>query len=97
MDFLGSAAFSRAVQALDVKTGTLVCLKIIKVCHNLLNPSASSTSLHRCTLRPPLPLASLAPVGVSGGVVFFSPCIMLVHVSAQSRRNEEYDIGRETG
>ena len=31
MDFLGSAAFSRAVQALDVKTGTLVCLKIIKV------------------------------------------------------------------
>ncbi len=31
MDFLGSAAFSRAVQALDVKTGQLVCLKIIKV------------------------------------------------------------------
>ena len=32
MDFLGSAAFSKAVQALDVKTGMLVCLKIIKVC-----------------------------------------------------------------
>lgn len=31
MDFLGSAAFSRAIQALDVKTGMLVCLKIIKV------------------------------------------------------------------
>ena len=30
MDFLGSAAFSRAVQALDVKTQQLVCLKIIK-------------------------------------------------------------------
>ena len=30
MDFLGSAAFSRAVQALDVKTRRLVCLKIIK-------------------------------------------------------------------
>ncbi|KAK9841296.1 hypothetical protein WJX74_003374 [Apatococcus lobatus] len=30
MDFLGSAAFSKAVQALDVKTGMLVCLKIIK-------------------------------------------------------------------
>lgn len=30
MDFLGSAAFSRAVQALDLKTGSLVCLKIIK-------------------------------------------------------------------
>eukprot|EP00200_Dunaliella_tertiolecta_P003736 CAMPEP_0202359942 /NCGR_PEP_ID=MMETSP1126-20121109/13064_1 /ASSEMBLY_ACC=CAM_ASM_000457 /TAXON_ID=3047 /ORGANISM="Dunaliella tertiolecta, Strain CCMP1320" /LENGTH=1262 /DNA_ID=CAMNT_0048953517 /DNA_START=67 /DNA_END=3855 /DNA_ORIENTATION=- len=30
MDFLGSAAFSRAIQALDVKTGMLVCLKIIK-------------------------------------------------------------------
>jgi dual specificity tyrosine-phosphorylation-regulated kinase 2/3/4 len=33
MDFLGSAAFSRAVQALDIKTGQLVCLKIIKVSH----------------------------------------------------------------
>lgn len=30
-DFLGSAAFSQAVQALDIKTGNLVCLKIIKV------------------------------------------------------------------
>jgi serine/threonine protein kinase len=30
MDFLGSAAFSKAVQALDIKTGRLVCLKIIK-------------------------------------------------------------------
>ncbi|KAK9803910.1 hypothetical protein WJX72_004019 [[Myrmecia] bisecta] len=30
MDFLGSAAFSKAVQALDIKTGMLVCLKIIK-------------------------------------------------------------------
>jgi hypothetical protein len=30
MDFLGSAAFSQAVQALDTATGTLVCLKIIK-------------------------------------------------------------------
>lgn len=30
MDFLGSAAFSRAVQALDLQTGSLVCLKIIK-------------------------------------------------------------------
>jgi len=31
MDFLGAAAFSRAVQALDIKTNTLVCLKIVKV------------------------------------------------------------------
>ena len=31
MDFLGSAAFSRAVQALDIKTNTLCCLKIVKV------------------------------------------------------------------
>lgn len=30
MDFLGSAAFSQAVQALDVASGSLVCLKIIK-------------------------------------------------------------------
>ena len=31
VDLLGAAAFSRAVQALDLKTGALVCLKIIKV------------------------------------------------------------------
>lgn len=37
MDFLGSAAFSRAVQALDTKTGMLVCLKIIKVTHCMCN------------------------------------------------------------
>lgn len=30
VDLLGQAAFSRAVQALDLKTGALVCLKIIK-------------------------------------------------------------------
>eukprot|EP00887_Chlorella_sp_A99_P005970 scaffold27.g5970.t1 len=30
VDMLGQAAFSRAVQALDIKTGSLVCLKIIK-------------------------------------------------------------------
>ena len=31
VDFLGSAAFSKAVQAIDMKTGGLVCLKIVKV------------------------------------------------------------------
>ena len=31
VDFLGSAAFSKAVQAIDLKTGGLVCLKIVKV------------------------------------------------------------------
>ena len=30
LDFLGAAAFSQAVQALDTATGALVCLKIIK-------------------------------------------------------------------
>ena len=30
MDFLGAAAFSKAVQALDIQAGRLVCLKIIK-------------------------------------------------------------------
>lgn len=30
MDLLGQAAFSRAVQALDLKTGELVCLKVVK-------------------------------------------------------------------
>ena len=29
-DFLGQAAFSRAVQALDLKTGQYVCLKVVK-------------------------------------------------------------------
>ncbi len=32
VDFLGSAAFSKAVQAIDLKTQQHVCLKIIKVC-----------------------------------------------------------------
>jgi hypothetical protein len=41
MDFLGSAAFSKAVQALDTKTGMLVCLKIIKV-------RLHSTKAHLC-------------------------------------------------
>jgi hypothetical protein len=31
VDFLGSAAFSKAVQAIDLKNGGLVCLKIVKV------------------------------------------------------------------
>ena len=31
VDFLGSAAFSKAVQAIDMKNGGLVCLKIVKV------------------------------------------------------------------
>ncbi|KAK3253296.1 hypothetical protein CYMTET_37450 [Cymbomonas tetramitiformis] len=30
MEFLGSAAFSKAIQALDLQTGMLVCIKIIK-------------------------------------------------------------------
>ena len=30
VDLLGQAAFSRAVQALDLKTGGLVCLKVVK-------------------------------------------------------------------
>jgi serine/threonine protein kinase len=30
MEYLGSAAFSQAVQALDLQTGMLVCMKIIK-------------------------------------------------------------------
>ncbi len=31
MEHLGSAAFSRAVQARDLRTGSLVCLKVVKV------------------------------------------------------------------
>eukprot|EP00798_Chlamydomonas_sp_ICE-L_P020443 gene20443-27232_t len=45
VDFLGSAAFSRAVQALDVKTGTLVCLKIIKNNKDYLDQSLDEIKL----------------------------------------------------
>lgn len=31
MEHLGAAAFSRAVQARDLRTGALVCLKVVKV------------------------------------------------------------------
>ena len=44
MDFLGSAAFSKAVQALDIKTGMLVCLKIVKV--TALPIAAPHSSMH---------------------------------------------------
>ncbi len=44
MDFLGSAAFSKAVQALDIKTGMLVCLKIVKV-RQLTNQDCTSSTL----------------------------------------------------
>lgn len=40
MDFLGSAALSKAVQALDLKTGMLVCLKIVKVTAQQRIPSS---------------------------------------------------------
>lgn len=30
LEYLGSAAFSRAVQCVDLKTGHLVCVKIIR-------------------------------------------------------------------
>ncbi|KAK9861667.1 hypothetical protein WJX84_010633, partial [Apatococcus fuscideae] len=45
MDFLGSAAFSKAVQALDVKTGMLVCLKIIKNNKDYLDQSLDEIKL----------------------------------------------------
>ncbi|KAJ9512538.1 hypothetical protein QJQ45_018951 [Haematococcus lacustris] len=45
VDFLGSAAFSRAVQALDTKTGMLVCLKIIKNNKDYLDQSLDEIKL----------------------------------------------------
>ena len=51
MDFLGSAAFSKAVQALDTMTGQLVCLKIVKVRSRLHPPNAHCLPplhLHAC-------------------------------------------------
>ena len=47
MEFLGSAAFSRAVQALDTKTGRLVCLKIIKNNKDYLDQSLDEIKLLR--------------------------------------------------
>jgi serine/threonine protein kinase len=47
MDFLGSAAFSQAVQALDVATGSLVCLKIIKNNKDYLDQSLDEIKLLR--------------------------------------------------
>ena len=47
-DFLGSAAFSQAVQALDIKTGMLVCLKIIKVRSSKLANLLSKYFSHYC-------------------------------------------------
>ncbi len=55
MDFLGSAAFSKAVQALDTKTGMLVCLKIIKVrLHIATGQLYAEEHMHApCRMLPP--------------------------------------------
>ncbi len=57
MDFLGSAAFSKAVQALDTKTGMLVCLKIIKVrLHSTKACLHAEEHMHApCSMLPPAP------------------------------------------
>jgi hypothetical protein len=47
MDFLGSAAFSQAVQALDIASGSLVCLKIIKNNKDYLDQSLDEIKLLR--------------------------------------------------
>lgn len=78
MDFLGSAAFSQAVQALDVATGALVCLKIIKnnkvgrnrVVRSLILGAAQSSVWGSAAQTPRLnPVAFLelvvAPAGLS--------------------------------
>jgi hypothetical protein len=44
-DFLGAAAFSRAVQATDIQTGSLVCLKIIKNNKDYLDQSLDEIKL----------------------------------------------------
>jgi hypothetical protein len=73
MDTLGSAAFSRAVQALDIKTGALVCLKIIKVsglcrrpacrCWHALPWSISMVALPSGGTTAALKLPQGSPVG----------------------------------
>ena len=55
MDFLGSAAFSKAVQALDTKTGMLVCLKIIKVSMRLVSMNSHVVAMSMsCSHQAPL-------------------------------------------
>jgi hypothetical protein len=47
LDLLGQAAFSRAVQALDLKTGMLVCLKVVKNNKDYLDQSLDEVKLLR--------------------------------------------------
>lgn len=57
-DFLGSAAFSQAVQALDIKTGALVCLKIIKVALYMTSSKQWATVAFRQSKLTLLPLSA---------------------------------------
>lgn len=50
MEHLGSAAFSRAVQARDLRTSALVCLKVVKV-----RPPPRSSVLARRAAGTPAP------------------------------------------
>jgi hypothetical protein len=53
MEHLGAAAFSRAVQARDLRTGALVCLKVVKVISAGLHSSnLAATSFPLITGRP---------------------------------------------
>lgn len=45
MEYLGSAAFSKAVQALDLQTGMLVCMKIIKNSKDFFDQSLDEIKL----------------------------------------------------
>lgn len=47
MDFLGAAAFSTAVQALDTKSGALVCLKVIKNCKDYFDQALDEVRMLR--------------------------------------------------
>jgi serine/threonine protein kinase len=47
MEFLGQAAFSKAVQAVDIATGCLVCLKIIKNNKDYFDQSLDEVKLLR--------------------------------------------------
>ena len=47
LDFLGAAAFSTAVQALDTKSGVLVCLKVIKNCKDYFDQALDEVRMLR--------------------------------------------------
>ena len=84
MDFLGSAAFSKAVQALDTKTGMLVCLKIIKVSMRLVSMKSHVVAMSMsCSHQAPLFIQKCLMTALSLRWDFFWECSVLHNWNSQ--------------